>query len=122
MKGTFMMHVETPAERLLQATLKRSANEGKKEESKPLTEVEEQAHWNDLEKRLDQVLHQVLTYHEREIVKLRYGIGDGYVYTLEEVAKIFVVTQERVRQVEAKAIGKLKDSTSVSDLVEIFLS
>ena len=40
-----------------------------------------------------------LTYREREIIKLRYGIGDGYTYTLEEVGRIFKVTRERVRQV-----------------------
>ena len=49
-----------------------------------------------------------LTYREREIIKLRYGIGDGYTYTLEEVGRIFQVTRERVRQVEAKAIRKLQ--------------
>jgi len=48
-----------------------------------------------------------LSYREREIIKLRYGIGDGYTYTLEEVGRIFKVTRERVRQVEAKAIRKL---------------
>ena len=41
-------------------------------------------------------------------IQLRYGIGDGYTYTLEEVGKIFKVTRERVRQVEAKAIRKLQ--------------
>ncbi len=49
-----------------------------------------------------------LTYREREIVRLRYGIGDGYTYTLEEVGRIFKVTRERVRQIEAKAIRKLQ--------------
>ncbi|MBI5679102.1 MAG: RNA polymerase sigma factor RpoD [Planctomycetes bacterium] len=49
-----------------------------------------------------------LTYREREIIKLRYGIGDGYTYTLEEVGKIFKVTRERVRQIEAKAVRKLQ--------------
>jgi DNA-directed RNA polymerase specialized sigma24 family protein len=48
-----------------------------------------------------------LTYREREIIKLRYGLGDGYSYTLEEVGHIFKVTRERVRQVENKAIRKL---------------
>ena len=43
-----------------------------------------------------------------EHLKLRYGIGDGYTYTLEEVGRIFKVTRERVRQVEAKAIRKLQ--------------
>jgi RNA polymerase primary sigma factor len=60
-----------------------------------------------LKDRIDQVL-KTLSYREREIIKLRYGIGDGYTYTLEEVGRIFKVTRERVRQVEAKAIRKLQ--------------
>ena len=60
-----------------------------------------------LRRRIEQVL-KTLTYREREIIKLRYGIGDGYTYTLEEVGRIFKVTRERVRQVEAKAIRKLQ--------------
>ena len=60
-----------------------------------------------LKDRIDEVL-TTLTYREREIIKLRYGIGDGYTYTLEEVGRIFKVTRERVRQVEAKAIRKLQ--------------
>jgi RNA polymerase primary sigma factor len=60
-----------------------------------------------LKERIDEVL-KTLTYREREIIKLRYGIGDGYTYTLEEVGRIFKVTRERVRQVEAKAIRKLQ--------------
>jgi RNA polymerase primary sigma factor len=60
-----------------------------------------------LKDRIEEVL-KTLTYREREIIKLRYGIGDGYTYTLEEVGRIFKVTRERVRQVEAKAIKKLQ--------------
>ena len=60
-----------------------------------------------LKDRIDVVL-KTLSYREREIIKLRYGIGDGYTYTLEEVGRIFKVTRERVRQVEAKAIRKLQ--------------
>ncbi len=60
-----------------------------------------------LKDRIEHVL-KTLTYREREIIKLRYGIGDGYTYTLEEVGRIFKVTRERVRQVEAKAIRKLQ--------------
>jgi len=60
-----------------------------------------------LRSRIEGVL-KTLTYREREIIKLRYGIGDGYTYTLEEVGRIFKVTRERVRQVEAKAIRKLQ--------------
>jgi RNA polymerase primary sigma factor len=60
-----------------------------------------------LRQRIADVL-KTLTYREREILKLRYGIGDGYTYTLEEVGRIFKVTRERVRQVESKAIRKLQ--------------
>jgi len=57
--------------------------------------------------RIESVL-KTLTYREKEIIKLRYGIGDGYTYTLEEVGRIFKVTRERVRQIEAKAVRKLQ--------------
>jgi len=60
-----------------------------------------------LKDKIDQVL-KTLTYREREIIKLRYGLGDGYTYTLEEVGRIFKVTRERVRQIEAKAVRKLQ--------------
>jgi len=60
-----------------------------------------------LQDKIESVL-QTLTYREREIVKLRYGLGDGYTYTLEEVGRIFNVTRERVRQIEAKAVRKLQ--------------
>jgi RNA polymerase primary sigma factor len=60
-----------------------------------------------LKERIESVLDS-LTFREREIIKLRYGIGDGYTYTLEEVGRIFRVTRERVRQIEAKAVRKLQ--------------
>ncbi|QDU72218.1 RNA polymerase sigma factor RpoD [Mucisphaera calidilacus] len=69
-----------------------------------------------LRSRIEQVL-KTLTYREREIIKLRYGIGDGYTYTLEEVGRIFKVTRERVRQVEAKAIRKLQHPVRSRKLV-----
>ena len=53
-------------------------------------------------------LLKTLTYREREIIRLRYGLTDGYTYTLEEVGRIFRVTRERVRQIEAKAVKKLQ--------------
>jgi len=49
-----------------------------------------------------------LTYREREILRMRFGLADGYAYTLEEVGSIFSVTRERVRQIEAKAVEKLR--------------
>jgi RNA polymerase primary sigma factor len=63
-----------------------------------------------LKSRLDEAL-QHLNYREREIIRLRYGLVDGYSYTLEEVGKIFSVTRERVRQIEAKAVRKLQHPT-----------
>lgn len=65
--------------------------------------------------RIRQVL-ETLTRREREIIMLRHGIGDGYTYTLKEVGRIFKVTIERVRQVEAKAIRKLQHPTRKAQL------
>ena len=61
-----------------------------------------------LREKIDSLL-KTLTYREREIVRLRYGLTDGYSYTLEEVGRIFKVTRERVRQIEAKAVAKLQN-------------
>ncbi len=72
-----------------------------------------------LKDRISSVL-QTLSFREREIIKLRYGIGDGYTYTLEEVGRIFKVTRERVRQIEAKAVRKLQHPIR-SRLLEGFL-
>lgn len=60
-----------------------------------------------LKERLEMVMND-LSCREREIVRLRYGLADGYNYTLEEVGKIFAVTRERVRQIESKAVRKLQ--------------
>lgn len=73
-----------------------------------------------LKSKIESVL-QTLTYREREIIKLRYGIEGGYTYTLEEVGKIFNVTRERVRQIEAKAVRKLQHPVR-SRKLEGFLS
>jgi len=72
-----------------------------------------------LKEKVESVL-DTLTYREREIIKLRYGIGDGYTYTLEEVGKKFMVTRERVRQIEAKAVRKLQHPVR-SRILEGFL-
>ncbi len=69
-----------------------------------------------LRDRIDTVL-RTLSYREREIIKLRYGLGDGYSYTLEEVGHIFKVTRERIRQIEAKAVRKLQQPSRSQDLV-----
>ena len=64
-------------------------------------------HQESLKQRLAEVL-EGLNYREREILRLRFGLADGYAYTLEEVGKIFSVTRERVRQIESKAVRKLQ--------------
>ena len=64
---------------------------------------------------------KTLTYREREIIRLRYGLLDGYSYTLEEVGRIFKVTRERVRQIEAKAVAKMQSpvrSEQLSDFLK----
>ncbi len=72
-------------------------------EDDPLYDVNQQS----LKTRIADVLSE-LNYREREILRLRYGLVDGYAYTLEEVGQIFSVTRERVRQIEAKAVRKLQ--------------
>jgi RNA polymerase primary sigma factor len=68
-----------------------------------------------LRETIDELL-KTLTYREREIIRLRYGLEDGYTYTLEEVGRIFKVTRERVRQIEAKAVRKLQNPVRSKNL------
>ncbi len=60
-----------------------------------------------LREQLEAVLN-TLTARERDVLKLRFGLDDGYARTLEEVGHIFEVTRERIRQIEAKALKKLR--------------
>ncbi len=60
-----------------------------------------------LQEQIRKILH-TLKEREAEVLRLRFGIGDGYPHTLEEVGNIFNVTRERVRQIEAKALRKLR--------------
>ncbi len=71
---------------------------------------------NALHERLEKVL-KTLTPRERDIVKMRFGFDDGCEYTLEEVGKVFEVTRERVRQIEAKAIKKLQAPSRSRELL-----
>jgi RNA polymerase primary sigma factor len=68
-----------------------------------------------LKDKIEHVLKS-LTYREREIIRLRYGLGDGYSYTLEETGRIFKVTRERIRQIESKALRKLQHQTRSAHL------
>jgi RNA polymerase primary sigma factor len=78
----------------------------------PLYDTHQQA----LKGRIEEAM-QGLNYREREILRLRYGLTDGYAYTLEEVGKIFSVTRERVRQIETKAVRKLQQPYRNKSLV-----
>ena len=68
---------------------------------------DEIAEQNDLRRQLDKALG-TLTEKESTILKLRFGLEDGRQWTLEEVGQIFGVTRERIRQIEAKALRKLR--------------
>jgi RNA polymerase primary sigma factor len=65
------------------------------------------AHQALLKEQLQKVL-DTLSQREQEVIKLRFGIGDGYTYTLEEIGKKFNITRERIRQIESIAIRKLQ--------------
>jgi RNA polymerase primary sigma factor len=68
-----------------------------------------------LKDKLGDVLSS-LTEREREVLKLRFGLGDGYSRTLEEVGRQFRVTRERIRQIEAKALRKMRHPTRIRQL------
>jgi len=59
---------------------------------------------------------QNLTEREREILRMRYGFEDGSEYTLEEIGRKFMLTRERIRQIEKEALGKLRSSASAGAL------
>ncbi|MFO0942128.1 MAG: sigma-70 family RNA polymerase sigma factor [Pirellulales bacterium] len=74
-----------------------------------------------LREKIDTMLKS-LTFREREIIRLRYGLVDGYSYTLEEVGRIFKVTRERVRQIEAKAVSKMQNPVRAQQLASYLRS
>lgn len=70
--------------------------------------------------QLDEVL-DTLTDREENVLRLRFGLDDGKMRTLEDVGKVFNVTRERIRQIEAKALRKLRHpsrSKQLRDFVE----
>lgn len=76
---------------------------------------EEMATWSFLRSQINQVLED-LTDRERKVLELRFGIRDGVSRTLEEVGREFKVTRERIRQIEAKALKRLKSDEIVQAL------
>jgi len=87
--------------------------EDKREES-PMDRINCEA----IREKLNELLFD-LSYREREIIRLRYGLANGHLYTLEEVGHFFELTRERVRQIEAKAIRKLQHPTRFEKLADI---
>jgi RNA polymerase sigma factor (sigma-70 family) len=79
-----------------------SAPEGETDESAINTNTQEM-----LKEKINAVL-QTLTEREREIVKLRYGLADGYTYSVEEVGQLLTITHKAVREIERQAITKLQ--------------
>ena len=68
-----------------------------------------------LREKIEEAL-DLLTIRERDVLKMRFGLDDGYPHTLEEVGKHFRVTRERIRQIEAKALKKLRHPSRNSRL------
>jgi len=76
-------------------------------EDKHSNTPQDTAIYDDLYEQLNKVL-STLTPREEKVVRMRFGLGEKYDHTLEEVGQFFDVTRERVRQIEAKALKKLK--------------
>jgi RNA polymerase primary sigma factor len=72
-----------------------------------------------LKENVNAVLHS-LSQREERIIRLRFGIGDGCPRTLEEVGSIFNITRERVRQIEAKALKKLRHPSKCRELLKFY--
>jgi RNA polymerase primary sigma factor len=84
-------------------------------EDKAAENPSEMTAYSMLKDRLQDVL-DTLTDRERQVLDFRFGLTDGYSRTLEEVGKKFAVTRERIRQIEAKALRKLRHPTRIRKL------
>lgn len=101
----------TSEERLLRAIFGDEAvDEGEKSEERKPSKFDDPAEREKLVARVTEALKK-LTTREEEVVKLRFGLGDGSPRTLEEVGTIFNVTRKRVRDIEAGALKKLQRSS-----------
>lgn len=89
-------------------------------EDQDATSPADHAAYEMMKKRLENVL-DTLTDREENVLRLRFGLDDGRTRTLEEVGKVFGVTRERIRQIEAKALRKLRHpsrSKQLKDFLE----
>ena len=68
--------------------------------------------------RIDDIL-LTLGERERDVIAMRFGLTDGRAHTLEEVARAFQVTRERIRQIEQKSLKKLKHPSRAKRLLEV---
>lgn len=80
--------------------------------------VEDEAVRNDLRRRFEYIFDNCLTEREAMVLRLRFGFDDDSPKTLEQVGQIFGVTRERIRQIESKAMRKMKTRASISKLLK----
>lgn len=73
-----------------------------------------------LRERIEEAMRHQLNERERRVLEYRYGLADGNELTLEEVAKVFGLTKERIRQIEAKALRKLRHPATSRQLKDYF--
>ena len=73
---------------------------------------DEESILDELRGRIDSVLDN-LSYRDRGILEMRYGLGDGHIYTLAEAGYVFRLTRERIRQLQVKALKKLRRQATV---------
>ncbi|MDV3143922.1 MAG: sigma-70 family RNA polymerase sigma factor, partial [Candidatus Phytoplasma australasiaticum] len=73
-----------------------------------------------IQNTLDNILKETLTPREEKVLKLRYGLLNGKIHTLEEIGEKFGVTRERIRQIEAKALRRLRAPARQNKLKMIF--
>lgn len=83
-------------------------------------DVEETIQKFELRQKVRRVLATILTPRERKVLELRFGIGDGKSRTLEEVGREFQVTRERIRQIEVRALAKLRNSSKLLELGQFY--
>ena len=73
-----------------------------------------------MRRKIEDIL-ETLSEREKEVISMRYGLLDGQPHTLEEVARCFQVTRERIRQIEQKALKKLKHPSRATPLKELLV-